>query len=71
MPTSIRLDAKIERRLEELARRTGRTKAWYIRRAIEEYLDEWEDYHIALHRLETEREEIDIAEVRRRLGLEG
>ncbi len=71
MPTSIRLDAKIERRLEELARRTGRTKAWYIRRAIEEYLDEWEDYHIALHRLEAEREEIDIAEVRRRLGLEG
>lgn len=70
MATSIRLDVKTERRLEDLARRTGRTKAWYIRRAIEEYLDEWEDYHIALSRLEQEKGELDIAEVRRRLGLE-
>ena len=70
MATSIRLDARTERRLERLARRTGRTKAWYIRQAIGEYLDEWEDYHVALFRLEREKGEIDISEVRRRLGVE-
>lgn len=70
MPTSIRLDAETERRLAALSRRTGRTKAWYIRQAIVEYLDEWEDYHVALRRLEEEKGEVELSEVRRRLGLE-
>ncbi len=70
MPTSVRLDDETERRLGELARRTGRTKTWYIREAIKEYLDEWDEYHLALSRLEREKGEVDITEVRRRLGLE-
>jgi len=70
MATSLRLDPDTERRLEELARSTGRTKTWFIRRAVEEYLDEWEDYHVALARLEEEKDEIDISDVRRRLGLD-
>ena len=71
MATSLRLDPDTENRLEQLARSTGRTKTWFIRRAVEEYLDEWEDYHIALSRLEKEKDEVDISDVRRRLGLEG
>ncbi len=70
MPTSVRRDDETERRLGELARRTGRTKTWYIREAIKEYLDEWDEYHLALSRLEREKGEVDIAEVRRRLGLD-
>jgi RHH-type rel operon transcriptional repressor/antitoxin RelB len=66
---SIRLDEKTERRLERLAKATGRTKTWFVRQAVNEYLEEWEDYHIAMSRLEHEKEEIDIEEVRRRLGL--
>ena len=54
----------------ELAQRTGRTKTWYIREAIKEYLDEWDEYHLALSRLEEQNGEVDIADVRRRLGLE-
>jgi len=69
MSISVRLDQETEQRLEALAKTTGRTKTWFIRRAINDYLEEWEDYHIALSRLEQEKEEIDIAEVRRRLGL--
>ncbi len=69
MTTSIRLESEIERKLETLARKTGRTKTWYIRQAIREYLEEWEDFHLALTRLEKERGEIDLKEVRRRLGL--
>ena len=71
MPTSIRLDAETERRLDLLARRTGRSKSWYIRRAIQDQLDEWEEYFLALSRLEQESGDIDIAEVRRRLDLAG
>ncbi len=70
MPTSVRLDGETERCLGELARRTGRTKTWYIREAIKEYLDEWDEYHLALSRLEREKGEVDIADVRRRLGLD-
>jgi len=69
--TSLRLDPDTENRLDRLARSTGRTKTWFIRRAIEEYLDEWEDYHVALARLEEEKDEVDISDLRRRLGLEG
>ena len=35
MPTSIRLEPEIERRLDFLAASTGRSKAYYLRRIIE------------------------------------
>lgn len=44
---AIRLDEKTENRLEELAGKTGRTKTWYARKAIETYLDDLEDAAIA------------------------
>ncbi|MCH8157477.1 MAG: ribbon-helix-helix protein, CopG family [Nitrospinae bacterium] len=70
MTLSVRLNQKTEHKLENLSKQTGRTKSWYIRHALEQYLDEWEDYQIALTRLENETGEIGIAEVRKRLGLE-
>ena len=44
MPTSVRLDPETEARLDQLARQTGRTRAFYIREAIETSLSrlEWE-----------------------------
>jgi RHH-type rel operon transcriptional repressor/antitoxin RelB len=47
---AIRLPAEIERRLEELARKTGRTKTYYARAAILEHLDDLEDVHLAERR---------------------
>ncbi|MBI4967625.1 MAG: ribbon-helix-helix protein, CopG family [Rhodospirillales bacterium] len=47
MPTSVRLPDDIERRLDVLARQTGRTKAFYIRALINEHLAEMEDYYLA------------------------
>ncbi|OZB81107.1 MAG: hypothetical protein B7X28_05545 [Halothiobacillus sp. 13-55-253] len=48
MPTSIRLAPETERRLNHLAERTGRTKAYYLREIIEQGIEEAEDYYLAL-----------------------
>ncbi len=36
MPTSVRLDPEYEERLSKLAAETGRTKAYYIKKVMEE-----------------------------------
>ena len=49
---AIRLPADIENRLEKLAQSTGRTKSYYVREAIVEYLEDLEDVYLAEQRLE-------------------
>ncbi len=44
---AIRLPQAIEKRLEKLARRTGRTKSFYVREAILQHLEDLEDIHLA------------------------
>jgi RHH-type transcriptional regulator, rel operon repressor / antitoxin RelB len=48
---SVRLSEKIASRLERLAKRTGRTKSFYITKAIEGHLQDLEDIYIAEQRL--------------------
>jgi RHH-type rel operon transcriptional repressor/antitoxin RelB len=48
----LRLSPEIEKRLEELAARTGRTKSFYAREAILAHLDGFEDACIARERLD-------------------
>lgn len=55
MPTSIRLEPEIERRLDFLAASTGRSKAYYLRRIIERGIEEMEDYYLAADVLERVR----------------
>ncbi len=66
---ALRLSADLEKRLEELAKKTGRSKSYYARLAIEEFLQDQEDYLLAISRLEKELPGIPIDEVKRRLGL--
>ena len=47
MPTSVRLSAETDTRLNHLAQQTGRTKAFYLREIIERGLDETESYYRA------------------------
>ena len=72
MATSIRLVPEIEQRLDFLASRTGRTKAFYLREIIERGLDDMEDYYLAaevLEQLRRGREKVhSAASVRRDLG---
>lgn len=52
MPTSVRLPEEAEERLTALAQSTGRSKAYYIREAIMEHLDDLEDIYLAEKRLQ-------------------
>ena len=74
MPTSIRLEPEIEARLDALAARTGRTKAYYLRQLIENGLEDLEDYYKAVEVSERirrgEEKTYPLAEVMRDLGLD-
>jgi len=48
---SIRLSDELAKRLERLAQRTGRSKTFYVTKAIEEHLQDLEDIYIAEQRL--------------------
>ncbi|MEO0415636.1 MAG: TraY domain-containing protein [Verrucomicrobiota bacterium] len=66
---AIRLKPEMEERLAKLAERTGRTKTFYAREAIEQHLDELEDIYLAVHRLENPEPALSSEEVKRELGL--
>lgn len=53
MTTSIRLPEDLDARLEKLASKTGRTKAYYIREAIEEHIADIEDHYLVERRMRT------------------
>lgn len=73
MPTSVRLPEDIESRLEALALKTGRSKAYYIREAIERHLEDMENVYLAeaayADFLKSGEKAIPFDEVKRRLGL--
>lgn len=74
MATSIRLAPEIENRLDQLARKTGRTKAFYLREIIEGGIAEVEEYYLAaetLARVRKGQEKVySAASVRNDLGLD-
>ncbi len=49
---AVRLDSSVEDRLTQLAHETGRSKSYYVKQAIENFLEDREDYLLALAGLE-------------------
>jgi len=70
---AIRLPEDIELRLGNLAKKTGRTKTFYAREAILEYLDDLEDLYLAEKRLSNikngKTKAIKLNQLERELGL--
>jgi RHH-type rel operon transcriptional repressor/antitoxin RelB len=70
---AIRLPEDIEKRLDRLAKRTGRTKTYYAREAIIEHLADLEAVYLAERRLEGiragRRKTVPIEKVMRRYGM--
>lgn len=71
---AIRLPEDIEKRLDRLAKRSGRTKTYYAREAILRHLEDLEDIQIAEERLRDIREGRDRTytqeELEREFGLD-
>ena len=74
MATSIRLAPELSNRLDRLAEKTGRTKAFYLREMIEEGIGEIEEYYLAadtLKRVRKGQERVhSTSSVRKELGLD-
>ena len=70
----IRLPETIEKRLEKLAQKTGRTKTFYAREAILTHLADLEDLYLAEDRLDRiqsgEERTIPLKDVVKRRGLD-
>lgn len=66
---AIRLDPSIEKRLDRLAKKTGRTKASHAREAILEHIGDLEDADKAILRLKKPSRIYSAEEVKRELGL--
>ena len=60
---AIRLPAEIEKRLADLAAKTGRTKTFYAKEAILEHLDDMEDKYLAVTRLENPGKRFSLDEM--------
>jgi len=65
----IRLEPGLERRLARLAKKTGRSKSYYAREAIRQFLEDREDYLLGITVLERNEPTISLDEMERRLGL--
>jgi RHH-type rel operon transcriptional repressor/antitoxin RelB len=71
---ALRLPPEVEERLDALAKATGRTKSYYAREAILQYIDDLEDVYLAERRVEALRaghgSTIPLADVMKRYGLD-
>ncbi len=68
--TSVRLSSATAKRLDRLAKMIDRPKSQLINKALDEYLEEYEDYLIAIGRLNDKDDKIiSQKEMRRKLGL--
>ncbi len=67
---SIRLDEPLNRKLARMTKDSERSKSYFIKKALELYLEEYEDYQIALRRRADQDDEVlSLAQMRKALGI--
>ena len=69
---AVRLGPDLEARLTAVAKRTGRSKSYYARKAIEEMIEEMEDIALLEEALKDydPAKNISMEQLRRELGLD-
>lgn len=67
---AVRLDPKMEEELNKLSKETGRSKSYYVKQAIENFLEDRADYLLALSVLEKNEPRKPMKLVREELGLD-
>lgn len=68
---SVRLPEDIDKMLDSLAKKTGRTKSYYAKEAIEEHLEKLEDIYLSLHRLEKPEKIWSLEDLEKGIDLAG
>lgn len=66
---AVRLEPSVEAELTKLALETGRSKSYYVKEALSEYLLDRADYLRAIAALERQEPRTSLDEVRAELGL--
>jgi RHH-type rel operon transcriptional repressor/antitoxin RelB len=67
---SIRVPAEMEKRIERLAKSTRRPKSFFVKEALNNYLEDMEEYYEVLKRRnDPDRNLITIEELERALAL--
>jgi RHH-type rel operon transcriptional repressor/antitoxin RelB len=66
---ALRLPPDIEKRLANLAKKTGRSKSFYAREAILTHLEDLEDSYLAKKALDEGGERVSLEELMKEYGL--
>lgn len=67
---SVRLPQEMENRIDTLAKSTQRSKSFFVKEALANYLDDMEEYYEVLKRQnDTNRNLITLEELEKALGL--
>lgn len=67
---AVRLPDELEEKLENLSNQTGRSKSYYMKKALEIYLEDREDYLLAVARLEEKNPRIPYDKIRNEFDLD-
>ena len=67
---AIRLPEEVEKRLGILAKKTGRTKTYYVREAVINQLEKLEDIYISLDRLEKPSKQWSLEDLEKEIDLD-
>lgn len=67
---AVRLPKELEDQLEKVAHETHRSKSYYIRKALEQFLEDRADYLLAAARAEEDNQTIPYSKMRKDLGLD-
>jgi len=67
---TLRISAGLDEALSRLAEKTGRSKAYHARKALARYIEDTEDYLLAIASLKEGGKSISLEELKRQLGLE-
>ena len=67
---TLRLDEQLEKKLRQLSKKTERPKSYFVKKALELYLEEYQDYETALARRADQDEEVlTLAQMKKTLGV--
>jgi RHH-type transcriptional regulator, rel operon repressor / antitoxin RelB len=66
---TLRVEDDLDARLDNLAHETGRSKSYYARLALQQFLEDREDYLLGIAALERREPAMSLDELERELGL--